>query len=153
MIKICLEGGTKTQRNITDQAARFIIGELVPRKKNLDLDICIHSMKGLYGLCEHIGTNEYVISIHSRQNLYEYVTTLGHELVHMKQYLRRELSSDCRRMCWKGEDMSDVPYSQQPWEIEARELQHGLAKSFIRGELGMTLKQAKITSPRSMKVL
>lgn len=153
MIKICLEGGTKTQRNLTEQAARFIIGELVPRKRKLELDIMIHSMKGYYGLCEHVDTNEFEINIHSKQNLYQYITTLAHELVHMKQYIRGELKSDCRKMSWMGKDMSDLPYSKQPWESEAYDLQHDLAKNFIIGELGMTLKQAKTTCPRSMKVI
>lgn len=153
MIKISLEGGTKTQRNLTEQAARFIIGELVPRKRKLELDIQIHTMEHWVGLCEHLDTNEFEINIHSKQNLYEYIATLAHELVHMKQYLRGELASDFRRMKWMGKDMTDLPYSKQPWEIEAQELQHGLAKDFIKGELDMTLKQAKTTCPRSMKVL
>ena len=45
-------------------------------------------------------------------------------MVHMKQYLRKELSMD--GIVWKGEDFSDTPYNDQPYEIEAYDLQEKL---------------------------
>lgn len=54
----------------------------------------------------------------------ELVKTLCHEMVHMKQYLRKELSMD--GMVWKGKDFSEIPYNDQPCEIEAYDLQEKL---------------------------
>ena len=58
------------------------------------------------------------------QNPKDIVKTICHEMVHMKQYLRRELSMD--GMVWKGKNVSETPYNDQPCEIEAYNLQEKL---------------------------
>ncbi len=50
--------------------------------------------------------------------------TLCHEWVHIKQYLRKELTMDGRT--WKGKDTSNVPYHKQLCEKEAYKLQETL---------------------------
>lgn len=44
-------------------------------------------------------------------------TTLAHELVHAKQFIRGELNSS--GSSYRREDYSDTPYRSQPWEHEA----------------------------------
>lgn len=46
---------------------------------------------------------------------------LAHELVHVKQFARKELTENLQY--WKGNDHSDTDYWDQPWEKEARRLQ------------------------------
>ena len=55
--------------------------------------------------------------------------TLCHEWVHIKQYLRKELSMDGR--IWKGADESQVPYNKQQCEKEAYKLQEKLYKKVV----------------------
>jgi len=43
--------------------------------------------------------------------------TIVHEMVHIKQFLKGELDEQGIR--WYGELYDNVPYSKQPWEIEA----------------------------------
>ena len=69
----------------------------------------------------------------------------------MKQYLKGELTTEGKVELWHGEDLSGLPYEQQPWEVEAWAGQHSLAKEFIKKELGITLKLAKTLSPRTLK--
>lgn len=58
------------------------------------------------------------------QNPKDIVKTICHEMVHMKQYLRKELSMD--GLVWKGKNLSKTPYDDQPCEIEAYDLQEKL---------------------------
>ena len=62
-------------------------------------------------------------------NLYEIV---AHEMVHVKQYARGEIKTHrFGRQTWKGKTVLDsVPYSKQPWEVEAYALEESLVKLF-----------------------
>jgi len=57
------------------------------------------------------------------------MSTLAHELVHVKQFARGELTHNLQY--WKGKDCSDTDYWKQPWEIEARRLQKKLMIEFM----------------------
>lgn len=97
--------------------------------------IDIHMSKGTieghsFGLCW--GDNrECEILIGSRQfgnpiSQDDKLRTLGHELVHARQYLRRELrvQDDTRDECvWKGRRYLFDPEDEtkEPWEVEAHE--------------------------------
>lgn len=60
-----------------------------------------------------------------------WLATLAHEMVHVKQYLRKEINYSLSK--WKGKDgFEDVNYWEQPWEIEARKLQMKLVTEFDR---------------------
>ena len=52
------------------------------------------------------------------------VKTICHEMVHMKQYLRKELTMDGLK--WMGKDHTNTPYMDQPAEKEAYDLQEEL---------------------------
>jgi hypothetical protein len=57
------------------------------------------------------------------------MSTLAHELVHVKQFARGELSDNLQY--WKGKDHSSTKYWEQPWEKEARKLQKKLMVQYI----------------------
>jgi len=155
LIAISLEGGSKTQRDLTEKAVRYFVGELLPSKRSLNISVGIRNIlkEGMAGCCEYIGGNEFEITLHHRGNLYEYISFLAHEMVHLKQYSTKELVTRFPKETWKGEDYSNVAYRKQPWEKEAWSRQHVLAKGFIRDKLGMTLVASKDTNPRSMKTM
>jgi hypothetical protein len=50
--------------------------------------------------------------------------TLAHEMVHAKQYLRRELCG--YSMAWKGRKPRNYKYENAPWEKEAYRLEEEL---------------------------
>lgn len=155
MILISLEGGTKTQRNLAESALRFFVKKLMPRKRNLRIDLQIKNLikDEIVGLCEHMGGNEVVIESHNRGNLYDFISFLAHESIHMKQYVTGELKTTDRKETWHGKDYTGVPYKKQPWEVEAWTGQHKLAKEFIKNEMGITLKESKELNPRSLKAM
>jgi len=48
------------------------------------------------------------------------LVTLAHELVHAKQYFRKELDAS---FAWKGRNWSKCEYEWQPWERQAHALE------------------------------
>jgi hypothetical protein len=152
VILISLDGGSKTQRNLTEDAIRYFVAELLPRKRSLLIDVSIRNIlkEGMAGCCEFMGKNEFKITLHHRGHLYDYISYLAHEMVHLKQYATKELGP---KETWKGKCFANVAYSKQPWEKEAWGRQHALAKMFIHEKLGLTLIASKDTNPRSMKTM
>ena len=60
----------------------------------------------------------------------EQILTLCHELVHAKQFIKKELSD--RGEVWKGVDMSLIRGTKNmPWEQEAFELETKLYDKYI----------------------
>ena len=149
MINIYIKGGTKTQQRVTDEAARVFIKQLLPRKRTLNIDITIRNTlkENAVGYCTHEDRDQFHIELHNRGNLFDYLSFLAHELVHVKQYSNRELV----KYCWMGVDYFDVAYSKLPWEKEAWSSQYPISKKYIKNNLGMTFVKAKDTSPRTMK--
>ena len=149
MINIYIKGGTKTQQRVTDEAARVFIKQLLPSKRTLNIDITIRNTlkENAAGYCTHEDRDQFHIELHNRGTLFDYLSFLAHELVHVKQYSNRELV----KYCWMGVDYFDVAYSKLPWEKEAWSAQYPMSKKYIKNNLGMTFVKAKDTSPRTMK--
>jgi hypothetical protein len=84
-------------------------------------------------------SNDYLISINSKNGLKEQLSTLAHECVHLKQYVLGELSQRMdfsgRRVShirtWKGREYRRIAYLKQPWEIEARKYQDKLSHDVL----------------------
>jgi hypothetical protein len=85
------------------------------------------------------------LSLYSRMNgydgyisttLFECIKIISHELVHAKQFVKKELTCIDGKMHWMGEDMSEVPYEQQGHEVEAFEDMMVIARQ-VWAALGM----------------
>lgn len=83
--------------------------------------------------------NTYEIIIMMNHNKYELISTLAHEMVHVKQMANGELEIDqeTEKKYWKGVDHTHTYYDNQPWEIEAFKKENKLANDFMRHK-GMT---------------
>lgn len=83
---------------------------------------------GTDGLCEPINERTFIIDVALFTN---WLSTLAHEMVHVKQFARGEL--DFAFAYWKSTRISEnMEYWIQPWEKEARRLQHKLALNFSK---------------------
>ena len=123
MISVEVTGGKKQERELIDSLANFCVKKLMPRKKNLDIEIFIRrnfeTKTGLLGgVVDTQDTNTFEMEICHTMSLRKKLLTIAHEMVHVKQFLRKELSLD--GMHWKGEEMKklDDPF-EPPSEIEA----------------------------------
>lgn len=118
---IFVEGGSRRQRELTYQAAKFAWMQLMPRVRKCVVNIELKKLKGYDGTCLDIGPRDYLIEIDKKLSLGEnFLTTIFHEMVHVKQYVRKELFSDCNFYKTREE------YLSLPWEIEAYEMQEVL---------------------------
>ena len=77
------------------------------------------------GLCESLDKRNFYIDCCLYGN---WLSTLAHEMVHVKQFAKGELSGNLSR--WKTRDHSNTEYWDQPWEKEARRLQSKLVAKF-----------------------
>ena len=120
-------GGKKSQREVAYKVVDFMIKKLMPRHKTLDITIELKNIPirdNAWGLVEIQDNNrEFIIELEKDLCLYDFVTSLIHEMIHVKQYVRKELTENGLTVYWNGENCSKLAYSKQPWEQEAYTLQ------------------------------
>ncbi len=83
------------------------------------------------GLCSYDYKNTINIKIAKKCNgkkveLDQKISTLAHELIHCKQFLKGELYG----WSWHGKDYTNVSYNKRPWEIEANQFQENMYKKY-----------------------
>lgn len=127
-------------------ATRFYLKLLLPENKLANIDISIFGTNKLPadGCCEKLRVNRYVIEIKKDLGFEETMITLAHEMVHVKQYVLKELKTNFSRTgivdVWLGRRYRNLRYTDQPWEKEATakevELyQNYLSECFVTGSL------------------
>jgi hypothetical protein len=73
---------------------------------------------------------EFLIEVNPDIGAREILDTIGHEMVHIKQFAYSETNDRLSR--WKGEYIpQEVDYYDQPWEIEAYGMAVGLFTKFV----------------------
>ena len=78
------------------------------------------------GLCEALDNRTFIIDVALFGN---WLSTLAHEMVHVKQFAKGELNPTLTQ--WKSNKYCEnIEYWDQPWEKEARRLQHKLVLEF-----------------------
>lgn len=133
--------GAGDNKDLIKKIIQFAKRELFPRHQNVKVVVSVskklHEKEGLYGDCYDDGDRIYRIRLDgplAESDRDEFVSTLLHEMVHVKQYCKRELTQP-RGKFWitkfKGEEYSTtMAYRSQPWEKEARKLEKVLLKKF-----------------------
>lgn len=126
---ITVNGGSARQRQYVESMVEFVWRTLMPRKKNLNIEVNLKDLKGsAYGYCLAETYNDFEIEIHKGMRLRRLLETVAHEMVHVKQYARKELKHDHE---WLGKTYNPekISYWDLPWEIEAHGREVGL---FVR---------------------
>ena len=78
--------------------------------------------------------DDYGREMDEEEHANEMFKVLGHELVHVKQYVVGDLSIKAKGMYWKGELTkvgTMMEYFKSPWEVEAYGLERYLWMNFI----------------------
>ena len=113
-----VKGGTKTQRELTENVAMFAIKNLFPKIRKYFILIRLDKFNN----CFEYDERDYVINIDKKQNYDDFVTAIFHELVHVKQYLKNEMDNYSFR--------TTTDYYMLPQEQEAYSLQEELLKKW-----------------------
>lgn len=139
---ITVKGGSKYQKEYAESIANYCIEKMMPRLKD-KLDITIRIKRDLVDKENVLGDamweddelapREFTIRVAGAVKLRTMLTTIAHEMVHVKQYARKEMRqlSRSNKVAWlsKHVDTKKIDYWDLPWEIEAHGREEGL---FIR---------------------
>ena len=89
-------GGTKRQRILAEEVARFCVEKMMPRMRTLDviIELKMKLEDQVKGYCLSIDKRNFYIEIDKSVDTFEeFVKTVCHEMVHVKQGARNELVS------------------------------------------------------------
>lgn len=111
-----VKGGTKTQRELTENVAMFAIKNLFPKIRKYFILIRLDKFND----CFEYDERDYVINIDKKQDRDDFITAIFHELVHVKQYLKNEMDNYTFK--------STTDYYMLPQEQEAYSVQEELLK-------------------------
>jgi hypothetical protein len=88
-------------------------------------------LPGDYGSVVNISDyNSFHMELWKKQNINQLLETTIHEMIHVKQSIKKEWTTYYSKCYWKGIDHTDTSYSQQPWEQQAFRLSGTLVKKF-----------------------
>lgn len=124
------------------KAALFYRESLLPRKRKLDIVICLIPNLveefGAFGECWEGDTpNNFRITLDGKVSQKSILQTLAHEFVHVKQFAKGELKYLQKGDKWCGSVYSSkTPYSKQPWEKEAKKLETKLYSEWMFSRKG-----------------
>ena len=123
-------GGSKSQKKHTKSMVEFCANKLMPRLHNLDIFVHLCKTTGALGYCLELEDNRtFELEINRTLSLRQLLETIAHEMVHVKQYARRELHPSKEAWLGKTVNPKKVSYWDLPWEIEAHGREVGL---FVR---------------------
>jgi hypothetical protein len=121
------------------KALDFFASKLITHQKRKHIEITVKYRK----VIDELGTVyvddynvlgmpiSFVIEVRQNDSEEEKLKTLAHEMVHVRQYIRGELNEEMS--VWRGGkvDSDEIPYAEQPWEIEAESIAHKLYDEYI----------------------
>jgi len=123
MNQIEVSGGNRKERELALEVVTWCIRKMMPRMKTLEISILFDKIDA-YGYCmEEDSNREFTVTIRKGLSVQELIATIVHEMIHVKQYARKELRNVNGRTMWKTKDYSDVNYMDTPWEKEAYKLE------------------------------
>ena len=124
---VLVNGGTKKQRALIEDIAWWFCDKYFSKFKYYNIEFDLTKIEGnVQGWCMDIDKNASHIEIDKRLKGDDFITTIFHEMVHVKQYVRKELFSECNFYADRDE------YLKLPWEIEAYKLQEVLLTKWNR---------------------
>lgn len=117
-------------------AVEWFVQKYLPKHK---IEVTVHHRglvsEGVYGWCTVLDCDwrprEFEIELHNQMNVDLYIQTLFHELWHVYQHVMGNLKDKRGKRLWKGIDHTETDYKDQPWEIEAREMEKFLYKEYM----------------------
>jgi len=118
---ITVNGGTETQKEYVTSMVAYCLKKFLPRHRlEIEVDIRRMTNDSNYGYCCQLDKREFNIEVKRSLKLRPLLTTVAHEMVHIKQYVKGQLPCS-------AEDAVD--YWDKESEVEAHGRETGL---FIR---------------------
>ena len=136
-IYLNITGGTVEEKSLVEDAFYFALEKLMPRKKNLDVEINITDMADdVDGFHEYIDKGEHNLELQAGLIEEDLATVVFHEMVHVRQAERGQMKDKGLIKVWDGVEYVSMystteEYMSLPWEKEAYELQEKLFNEYV----------------------
>lgn len=119
-------------------AVEFFANELLPKEaKKLHIEVNIESDRDINGSAVRYSKYSYGIDIAKRLGKKTTISTIAHEMVHVKQYVLNELGFYSKYNIWRNKKYEkDEDYFFVPWEIEAYGMEVGLSHKYWQHQKG-----------------
>lgn len=124
-IFIHVSGGTRREKELITEVAYWAQKKLLPRIRKMELIITVKKLD-IYGDVLNCEDRLFEMRLNRGMNLYDIISTVCHEMVHIKQYIKGELDACGSR--WKSRKVPDkTAYADLPWEKQAFKMEEQLA--------------------------
>jgi hypothetical protein len=138
---LCFElSGYGYRKKLCENVITWFIKHYLPRHK-IDLFINHRGLKreGVYGFASidspYYNPRSFLIEIQSHLEEEDYISTLLHELWHVYQWVKGSMKEKGNKRLWKNIDYTEVSYENQPWEIEAKNMEIILLQQYLDNTL------------------
>lgn len=140
LLKIHQRKADKNNTELYKRAVQMFVDELLSKskQKRLKLKVIFKQFRGKHrgycGYLNQISRNRYVIEINRNKDFPTIISTLAHELVHVKQGVLGKLLLTPTGYKWNGTlyKVADEDYEDSLlWEREAHLLEKALTKQFL----------------------
>ena len=119
--------GYNRRESITDSFIDWFVSKYIGKRYKLDFHVVTKGLKRqcLYGEMYSLDSNArprfFEIVLHSRLSKWDYLVTLAHEMVHVKQQVTGQWTHKRGVNRWHKEIVpKETKYWDEPWEIDAR---------------------------------
>ena len=146
-MNLYIEGYRSHNRRLFDEVSsaawfysRRLLGGRMARHIELDIKLTkdLETKEKAYGYCHIIDDNlnrprQFMIELDTsmKYGFDQILTWLAHEMVHLKQFVRKELwDYETGRVQWKSRTYGRLHHDDQPWEREAYRLEGELYEEF-----------------------
>ena len=118
----------------TEESANFYYRQL--KIQDFPVNISFKEMPGSWlntinGYVKESSKGKFELSINNKLDFYQSISTMAHEMIHVKQSTRGDLVTTSKGVLWKGKNLKWVPYTFKPWEIEAFKREINLTKKYV----------------------
>jgi len=97
---LTIRGGKQHERRIAQITIDWAISNLSLQDHKFSLRLIIQALDGYYGEClPDKKPNTYVIRLNTNMTIRDFVSTLIHEMIHVRQYIEGEWTGDGEREC------------------------------------------------------
>ena len=93
--------------------------------------LAIESGVGFVRLIAIIGRGHLRLKMHNQMSPDHYTITILHELWHVYQHVKGALKDKYGKRYWRGVDCSEMNYEDQPWEVQAHQMEEVLFQEYL----------------------
>ena len=120
-------GDNQNLCSLAEDVVNFCIKQIMPRMRTLDICIEVSEDTDICGYCLAVDKREFVIEVSASISKLEFISTLCHEMVHVKQYARSELDINGKMSYKTHEEYMNLWYEKEAYEQEVI-----LTKAFLQ---------------------